>query len=204
MTPPTLYVKRAISPDDAQRVIKAMRNDPAWTTALAAGVCSTEEFGTFLQGQPPLVRLVQVAAVRALVKQYETNVERADFAAHGLRKPHPEMAAAVERHRAWLPGLRHFADRAVAALDYADRLDALAARNDPAVDPAVDPAPVPPAPEPVINLSPVINLTVEQPREPQQVEVLAMPARETTSTIKRDTMGNIVSTSQIERDLAAA
>lgn len=200
MTPPTLYVKRAISPDDAQRVIKAMRNDPAWTTALAAGACTTEEFGAFLQSQPTLVRLFQVAAVRALVKQYETKVAQADIAAHGLRKPRPEMAVAVERHRAWLPGLRHFADRAVAALDYADRLDALVARN----DPAVEPAPVPPAPEPVINLSPVINLTVEQPREPQQVEVVALPARETTSTVKRDTMGNIVSTNQIERDLAVA
>lgn len=200
MTIPTLYVKRAISPADAQRVIKTMRNDPAWTTALAAGACTTEEFGALLQSQPPLVRLVQVAAVRALVKQYEKKLMQADFVATGLRKPHPEMAVAMERHRAWLPGLRHFAERAVAALDYADRLDALKARN----EPAVEPAPAPPAPEPVINLSPVINLTVEQPREPQQVEVLAMPARETTSTIKRDTMGNIVSTSQIERDLAAA
>lgn len=200
MTTPILYVKHAIPPVDAQRVIKAVHNNPTWTTALAAGVCSTEEFGTFLQSQPPLVRLFQVAAVRALVQKYEATVAQADFAATGLRKPHPEMAVAVERHRAWLPALRHFADRAVAALDYADRLDALAARN----EPAVEPAPVPPAPEPVINLSPVINLTVEQPREPQQVEVLAMPARETTSTVKRDTMGNIVSTSQIERDLAAA
>lgn len=66
----------------------------------------------------------------------------------------------------------------------------------------------PAPPQQVINLSPHFDIRTEQPATevvitlPEQIGVSIdkMPERVTTSTVERDRAGNIVSTTQVERD----
>jgi hypothetical protein len=53
------------------------------------------------------------------------------------------------------------------------------------------------------SATPSVNVTVEMPAE-MKMAVTSLPTRETTSTVSRDNGGNITSTTQIERDAAAA
>lgn len=197
------YTKRLLTDESYRTCLRC--TDAGYMYAGIVGGMTTAELRQYF-GQIPFHPEVIVDALKNARGRWAAAVENADFRRSCARLPrHLVGIPNVEVERQWLAIADELVDRAEVAMEFwqlSGGERSLEARNKKTA--AEESPPAAPTAAPVIELHPVFNIEITQSAEgkPIAVEVVAMPARETTTTITRDTLGNIRESSSIERDAA--
>ena len=147
-----------------------------------------------------------VACMHRLRDEIKAKVRSCESMARSFRR-HPPRSALfnVDAERGWLKVIDEVVDRAEsaaalwAACGGAKTLQQNQTKSEEGA--LVTAAPSPPQ---VIEIHPSFNIQIIQPEKsgPAEVVVISLPTRETTTQIERDDSGDIISTTQVQRDAA--
>lgn len=141
------------------------------------------------------------AWMRGIRSRWAAEVGRVDWIFRNMRVRHPGTVGNATSERAWLKLADELVARADALVEMWELTGgprAIERENSPE---KTEPAP---AAAQAIEIHPVFNIEVHQPKVegPAEVRVVSMPTRSTRTEIERDELGAIIASKQTEQDAA--